>query len=429
VTPRRPVPRIISTSLPSTRPPDAVTRRRDVLYLVAARVVRLFAYGFLSIVLALYLSAVGLSARAIGALLSLTLAGDAGISLWLTVTADRLGRRRTLVIGAVLMAAAGLVFAATHDWYALAVAAVVGVISPSGNEIGPFLAVEQAALTELVPGGRRTRLFAWYQLAGAAATALGALSGGVLAGLLRGHGLAAVDAYRVVLLGYAAGGGVLVVLFLQLSPAVEVEAVGPERPASRFGLHRSQSVVIRLSALFALDAFGGGLVVQSIMAYWLHVRFGIDEAALGAVFFGANLLAAASALAAARIASRIGLVNTMVATHLPSNVLLCLVPAMPTLPLAVAVLLLRFSISQMDVPTRQSYTVAVVAPDERSAAAGITAIARSIGAAFAPALGGMMMAGSLGAPFVASGGLKIVYDLLLYRSFKALRPPEEEAGR
>jgi predicted MFS family arabinose efflux permease len=192
-----------------------------------------------------------------------------------------------------------------------------------------------------------------------------------------------------------------------------------------FGLHRSRSVVIRLSALFALDAFGGGFVVQSLLAYWFHMRFGVDEGVLGGILFCANLLAGVSALAAARIAARIGLINTMVVTHLPSNVLLCLVPLMPTLPLAIGVLLLRFSISQMDVPTRQSYTVAVVAPDERSAAAGITAIARSVGAALAPAIGGVLLVRAPAALFLVSGGLKIAYDLLLYWSFRSLRPPEE----
>jgi len=177
---------------------------------------------------------------------------------------------------------------------------------------------------------------------------------------------------------------------------------------------------LKLSALFALDAFAGGFVIQSMVAYWFHIKFGIDEGVLGSIFFGANILAGVSALLAVKIASRIGLINTMVFTHIPSNVLLCLVPLMPSLGLAIAVLLLRFSISQMDVPTRQSYTMAVVAPDERSAASGVTGIARSVGAAISPALSGVFLAypSLLSAPFLVAGGLKIVYDLLLYRSFK-----------
>ena len=221
----------------------------------------------------------------------------------------------------------------------------------------------------------------------------------------------------------------LIVWFFYLSPAVEppstVEIVSVRR---RFGLHRSGGIVLRLSALFALDAFAGGFVIQSIVAYWFYTRFGLSPAALGAIFFAANLLAGASALLAARLAARFGLINTMVMTHLPSNVLLCLVPLMPTLPLAIAVLLLRFSISQMDVPARQSYTMAVVSPDERAAASGVTAIARSVGASISPWLSGLLLAGGyFAAPFLLAGGLKIAYDLLLYRSFRAFKPPEEAA--
>jgi MFS family permease len=194
------------------------------------------------------------------------------------------------------------------------------------------------------------------------------------------------------------------------------------------GLHRSRRAIFKLSALFSLDAFAGGFVVQSFVAYWFHVRFNAEPALLGSIFFGANVLAGVSALMAARVASRIGLIRTMVYTHLPSNVLLMLVPLMPTLPLAIGVLLLRFSISQMDVPTRQSYTLAVVEPDERSAAAGVTGVARTTGAALSPSLTGLLMSTTalLSVPFFLSGGLKIIYDVLLYRSFKSIRPPEEQ---
>ena len=195
------------------------------------------------------------------------------------------------------------------------------------------------------------------------------------------------------------------------------------------GLHKSKSVVFKLSSLFALDAFGGGFIVQSIAVYWFHVRFGVSASTLGAIFFGANLLAGVSALAAVSLARRIGLIQTMVFTHIPSNLLLILVPLMPNLWLAITVLLLRFSISQMDVPTRQSYTMAVVDPDERSAASGITGVARTAGAALSPSLAGMLLAvpALMSVPFFLSGGLKIVYDLLLYRSFKSLKPVEERA--
>ena len=402
---------------------------RNISTLFATRIIRLFCYGFLSVILALYLEQVGLDEQQIGLLFTLTLAGDAGISLWLTTSADRYGRKRTLIVGAFLMVGAGVVFIFTRNIFFLLAAAIIGVISPSGNEIGPFLSVEQAALAHLLPNEKRTQAFAWYNLVGSFATAIGALSGGWLAQMLRFRGVSALDAYRAVLVGYALGGLVLGILFLTLSRDVEVAAAPqakPDRPV--LGLHRSRNVVIRLSALFALDAFAGGLIVQAMMAYWFHIKFGIDAGIIGSIFFVANILAGISALLAVRLADRIGLINTMVFTHVPSNVLLILVPLMPTLPLAIIVLLLRFSISQMDVPTRQSYTMAVVSPDERSAASGVTSIARSVGAAISPSLAGFFFAvpALLNVPFYLAGGLKIVYDALLYRGFRAMKPPEEK---
>jgi MFS family permease len=364
----------------------------------------------------------------VGLLLTVTLLGDAAISLWLTTHADRMGRKRTLIIGAALMLGAGAAFVLTSNPLLLTAAAVVGVISPSGNEIGPFLSVEQAALSQLVHDKQRTRIFAWYNLAGSFATALGALAAGLLAQAMQDSGWPPAAAYRTVIMGYAIFGGLLLFAFLGISPAVEVgDAMESQRNGRFLGLHKSRGVVLKLSALFALDAFAGGFVVQSLIAFWFSVRFAADIDTIGTIFAGANLLAGVSALLAARIAARFGLINTMVFTHIPSNILLMLVPLMPSLPLAIIVLLLRFSISQMDVPTRQSYTMAVVAPDERSAASGVTSIARSLGAAASPALSGALLAGALtfSAPFVIAGGLKIIYDLLLYRSFKATKPPEE----
>ena len=377
-------------------------------------------------VLALYLAEVGLTEGQIGLLLTLTLVGDALISLWLTTSADRFGRKRTLILGALLMMGAGVAFVMTRNLILLIFAAIVGVISPSGNEIGPFLSVEQAGLTELVSDKRRTQILAWYNLVGSFATATGALAGGWLAQILQNNLWTALEAYRVVLIGYALGGFLLLLLFLNLTKAVEVEATH-DTTKRVLGLHRSRNVVFKLSSLFAMDAFAGGLLVQSLMAYWFHARFGVESGVLGSIFFGANILAGISALLAVRLAEKFGLINTMVFTHIPSNILLILVPLMPTLPLAIGVLLLRFSISQMDVPTRQSYTMAVVAPDERSAASGVTAIARSVGASVSPALTGLLFSIPVlfSAPFFLSGGLKIIYDLLLYREFRAVKPPEE----
>ena len=402
--------------------------RRDITTLFATRIIRLFCYGFLSVILALYLVQAGLTEEQVGLLFTLTLAGDAGISLWLTTSADRFGRKRTLIVGALLMLGAGVVFIITRNIVLLMAAAIIGVISPSGNEIGPFLSVEQASLTHLLPAERRTQSFAWYNLAGSFATAAGALSGGWLAQALQAGGLPALEAYRVVLAGYALGGLILAVLFLSLTRDIEVlpSEVGETGPRL-FGLHKSRGVVAKLSGLFAIDAFAGGLIVQSMIAYWFHIKFGVSSGIIGSIFFGANVLAGISALLAVRLAKKIGLINTMVFTHIPSNILLILVPLMPTLPLAITVLLLRFSISQMDVPTRQSYTMAVVTPDERSAASGVTGIARSVGAALSPSLTGLLLGvpALISAPFFLSGGLKIVYDLLLYRSFRSMKAPEE----
>jgi MFS family permease len=398
----------------------------DTRLLFASRIVRLFAYGFLSVVLVLYLASIGLDPQRIGLLLTLTLVGDVLVSLYLTTRADIIGRRRTLIAGALLMIIAGLVFAFTRDFTLLLIAATVGVISPSGNEVGPFLAVEQVALAQAEGSRDRTAVFAWYNLAGSFATALGSLSGGVLSSLMMRRGFDASSSYRSAIVVYALLGFVLIVVFVKLSAAVESRA-GKSARATLFGVHRSRGIVARLSALFALDSFAGGLVVQSIVAYWFFRRFGVSPAVIGAIFFGANLLAGISALLAARIARRIGLINTMAFTHLPSNVLLLLVPFMPTLPLAIAVLLIRFSISQMDVPTRQSYVMAVVDESERTAAAGVTGVARTTGAALAPILAVPVIAGSHDwMPFVAAGVLKIVYDLLLLwiaRPSSALRAP------
>jgi MFS family permease len=400
----------------------------DGYILFGTRIIRMFAYGFLSVVLVLYLAQLGLNGGLIGLLLSLALIGDAAISLWMTTNADRVGRRRVLVAGAVLMLFAGVLFAATDRIVLLVIAAIVGVISPSGYEVGPFLSVEQAALSEIVTDKLRTHVFAWYNLVGSFATAAGALCGGGLTQLLQQAGFTPLNGYRTVLVLYGVMGVLLAVLFTRLSPSAEaVRSDGP-KPRRRFGLHRSHSVVLKLSALFGLDAFAGGFVVQGLVAYWFHIRFGVEPAALGGIFFGANILAGISALAAAWVAARIGLVNTMVLTHLPSNLLLMLVPLMPNLPLAIIVLFVRFSISQMDIPPRQSYTMAVVAPDERSAAGGVTGIARSIGSAISPTIAGAFLSNPvlLGAPFFVAGGLKVVYDILLYLSFREIKEREQE---
>lgn len=394
----------------------------DGLMLLSSRAIRLFAYGSLSVILVLYLSDIGLSLTQIGSLITLTLIGDTAISLWITTHADRIGRRRMLLIGSALMVLAGVVFSLTSNFFLLLVASIIGVISPTGNEVGPFLSIEQAALSQIVSDENRTKVFSWYNLVGAFATSLGSLAGGGLAQLLQNFGLSSLDSYRVVVISYALLGALLGAIFALLSPGIETTKKTSLKLG--FGLDRSKKTVMGLSALFALDAFGGGFIMQSIIAYWFFIKFHVEPATLGGIFFGANLLAGMSSLVAYRLAHRFGLINTMVFTHLPSNILLILIPFMPTLNLAIALLFLRFSISQMDVPTRQSYLMAVVEENERSAAAGVTSISRTVGASISPILAGPLLAhpAFMNLPFILSGLLKIIYDLLLYRGFISKKP-------
>ena len=408
------------------------TLTSDARLLFVTRFTRLFAYGSISVILVFYLVSLGLTEPQSGLVLTLTLAGDIAVSLFLTTRADRLGRRRMLLVGAILMALAGLAFALTSNLIYLIIAGTIGVISPSGHEVGPFLSIEQASLSHLIPPSSRTEVFAWYTLTGSMATALGALFGGVVTQALRQRSMTPAASYRAIVFLYAFLGIVLACLFTRISSLVEVKNPSENgAEASRFGrfmgLGRSRNIVLKLSGLFALDSFAGGFVIQSFAAYWFYLRFGTEPRTLGGIFFWANVFAGISALLASRLATRIGLIRTMVVTHLPSNLFLIAVPLMPTLSLAVLVLLLRFSISQMDVPTRQSYTMAVVEARERSAAGGFTGVARTTGAAISPLLAGFLFArpGLINLPFYIAGTLKAVYDLLLYFSFRQLRPPEE----
>ena len=383
----------------------------------------MFAYGSISVVLIFYLSEIGLNDYQIGLLLTLTLIGDFVISLWITMHADFLGRRKMLIVGAVLMIIGGLVFLLTKDYLILAAAAIIGVISPSGKEIGPFLSIEQAGLTQLLESKNFVKAFAWYNLAGSFAAALGSLSAGWFAELLQTLEFNKENSYKAILVLYVFAGIILSVIFYYLSANIELaERSGKGLKGKMLGLHKSKKVVIKLSTLFALDSFAGGLIIQSIIAYWFFLRFDAEISTLGTIFFGVNIIAGISALFAVQISKKIGLLNTMVFTHLPSNILLIILPLMPSLESAVILLLLRFSISQMDVPTRQAYTMGVVSPDERSAASGITTITRSIGASISPSLSGIFLANPLfiNFPFFIAGGLKIIYDLWLYFSLRKI---------
>jgi MFS family permease len=394
---------------------------RDGWLLLATCGVRSFAYGFLSVVLGLYLNAIGLTTTAIGWIFTAALAGGAVMTIVITTVADSFGRKTLLILGAVLMATAGWVFAVSNDPLFLALAAIFGTISPSGKEVGPFLSIEQAILPETTQDQHRTIVFSAYNLIGSLLGAVGALA----VGLPSLFSIPKITGYRFLVWGYVICAVVMMVVFALLSPAIETknQTVSQKRA---IGVQRSRGIVAKLAGLFALDAFAGGFIVQSIVAYWFYLRYKTDLNALGGIFFGTNLLAALSFLAAPAIARRFGLLNTMVFTHLPSNILLLLVPLMPNLELAVVMLLVRNLLSQLDVPTRQSYTMAVVDPDERAASAGILSVARNGGAALAPLFTGPILAvPSLGLPFLLAGGLKIIYDLWIFAVFRKVKPPEE----
>lgn len=391
--------------------------------LLVTRILRTFAYGYLSVVLAVYLGRLGYGPVEVGFVLTAAIAGSALMTVVWALAADRFGRRRTVVTMAALMVVGGLCFAAGSDLWLLIAGALTGTISATSSEVGAFLTVEQAILPRTAPPERRTWLFSVYATAASFAQAAGALFAGVVVAFAA-LGLSGADAYRPLFLLYALIGLANLVLFLSLSDAVELAHVEGER---RFlGIHRSRGTVAKLSALFGLDAFAGGLVVHSVVAYWFDLRWGLSPTDLALLFFAVNLLSGLSLLAAGKLAARIGLINTMVFTHLPSNILLMLVPLMPTAALAVAVFLARMSISQMDVPTRQSYTMAVVDDDERTATAGITNVARSTASAVSPVLTGYAFSvAALGLPFILAGAIKVGYDLLVYAAFRDIHPPEE----
>jgi len=395
--------------------------------LLLARVLRTFAYGYLSVVLGLYLDRLGLDPSRIGIVLTSAIAGSAIMTVGWSVFADRYGRRRTIATMALLMTVGGLLFAVTDSFAVLVLAGFTGTISATNSEVGVFQTIDQAMLPQTAPEARRTWLFAIYNTLATFGGALGALFAASVA-LFERLGLDGADAYRPLFVLYALIGVANVGLFAGLSDRLEVARQNAERPW--LGIHRSAGTVAKLAGLFGLDAFAGGLIVQSLVAYWFYVRWTLDPGQLAVLFFAVNVLAGLSSLGAGWLAGRVGLLNTMVFTHLPSNVLLMLVPLAPTAGLAVAAFLCRMSISQMDVPTRQSYTMAVVDPEERTAAAGLTNVARTAASAFSPSIAGLAFAaGAFALPFFLAGGLKIAYDGLVYATFRGVRPPEEVRSR
>ena len=399
--------------LPASAAPDAVR-------LIATRAGRGMADGIASVLLASYLSRLGFDPVQIGAIATATLLGSAALLLAVGLFGHRFSRRKVLLASAALMCATGVAFYFATGFWALLVVAFLGTLNPSSGDVTLFLPTEQAVLAEASAPRDRTTLFAWYNLAGAIAGALGSLAAGLPDALAPASALAAE---RSAFLVYAAFGAASAVAYHKLSPALE-----PPPSARAAPLARSRAVVFQLAALFSLDSFGGGFVVQSIVALWLFRRFDVPVATAGAIFFAINLLGALSQLVSARIAMRIGHVRTMVFTHLPSSVFLVLAGMMPTLPLAALFLLLRAMLSQMDVPARQAYVMAMVPREERAAAASVTNVPRSLASAVAPLLAGAMLQRTLfGWPLICAGVLKMTYDLILYAKF-ARRTPVEAQG-
>jgi MFS family permease len=414
----------LSTNMPK--------RLRDTKLILAMRGLRSLAYGLLAVLLGVGLAGEGFTPVAIGALITVSLVGDMVGTYVIGLYADIWGRRRTLALLALLMAVTGIIFGLVTSYAVLLLAAFFGTLGTSASETAPFLPLDQAMIAQVSTPEQRTSFFARYNLVASFSAAVGALVAGV-PGLLTRTGLPLASGVRLMFGVYAVLALIVAWLSLRLSSDVETTLQSPMRVQSRGSrfvppLHRSGSIVWRLTALFSVDALAGGLVAQSLLALYFLERFGIPLTTLSVLFFGANLLSALSFLAAVPLARHFGLLNTMVFTHLPSNVLLILVAFAPTFPIAAILLLIRQALSQMDVPTRQAYTMALVAPDERTAAASMTSLARSVGSATSPAFSGLLLQGPLlilGLPFILAGTLKAVYDLTLWSIFRHVRLHEE----
>jgi MFS family permease len=413
---------------------------RDGRLLLAAKMVRMFAYGFLSVILAIYLKLIGFDDFLIGLILTTTLLNSVIFTLVASFYADKIGRRKFLLLYAALMSVSGFIFTISENYFALIIAAFIGTINITGAESGAFLTIEQAILPQTLKNVRkRNTVFAIYNMAGTLAMAAGVLLSG-LPSVLQQHlqyfdiVLNQIGSIKLLFALYSVLGIVLLGIYLLLSQKIEVRDNLEKQKDKSTQLTKissltpkSRSIVMRLSGLFAIDSFAGGFMIQSIVSFWFFTRFGADLTTLSYIFSVSGVLTAFSFMAAAKIADRIGLINTMVFTHIPANILIITVAFAPTLPIAVALYLLRMALSQMDVPTRQSYIVAVVREDERTTSAGITNISRNVTQAISPSLIGVLINSlSLAAPFVIGGALKVVYDVALYLNFRNVKPPEEK---
>ncbi len=407
-------------------------RAADRLILVM-RGLRSFAYGLLAVLLGVALAGEGFTPVAIGALITVSLVGDMVGTYVIGLSADTWGRRRTLALLSLFMAATGIIFGLVTSYPVLLVVAFFGTLGTSASETAPFLPIDQTMIAQVTAPEQRTSVFARYNLVASFSAAAGALAAG-LPGLLMRIGLPLASGVRLMFGVYAVLALIVAALSLRLSSDVEAPPHRPSQAQSRKSrlvppLHRSRGIVLRLTALFSVDALAGGLVVQSLIALYFLERFGVPLTTLSVLFFGANLLSALSFLAAVPLARRFGLLNTMVFTHLPSNVLLILVAFAPTFPIAATLLLSRQALSQMDVPTRQAYTMALVAPEERTAAASVTSLARSVGSSTSPFISGLLLQGSLlvlGLPFILAGTLKSAYDCSLWLVFRHVHLVEEQ---
>lgn len=397
----------------------------DGKLLLSARIIRAFSYGFLSIVLAIYLKSIGLSDILIGVVISVTLVNSIVFTMFASVYADRIGRKTMLILYAVMMAASGAIFLATDNYAALIVAALIGTVNVTGAETSAFLSLEQGILPKTVKNIRkRNTAFGFYNMIGTLSMSGGALLAG-LPSMLEPYVAHQSDSFRVLFLLYMLAGISTAVIYCFLSREIEAKPPGETAPRPRLS-PQSKKIVTKLAGLFSIDSFAGGFVLQSIVSFWFFTRFDVTLSDLSVVFSAAGVLTAFSYVVATKMADRIGLINTMVFTHIPSNVLMILVAFAPSFQIALLLYLARTGMSQMDVPTRQSYLASVVNEEERITAAGITNTSRNVTQAISPSIAGALIQSlALSAPFVIGGALKIAYDLLLYANFKKIKPPQE----
>jgi MFS family permease len=394
----------------------------DTLRILIARGLRAFGDGFVALLVPIYLLELGFSALEIGAIVTSTLIGTALVTLWAGMVANRYSVRRLLLAAALLMAATGAGFAMTTAFWPLLLIAFVGTMNPTSGDASIFLPLEQAALAQTAEPRRRTAVFARYSVIGSLAGALGILAAST-PDFVAGWGIGRVAIMQLMFIGYALLGIVSLLLYRPLSPAIEAEAT------SHKPLGPSKRLVYGLAALFGMDSFGTGFLVQSLLALWLYQRFQISVTTAATILFWSGICSAISYLIAVPIAARIGLINTMVFTHLPSNILLALVPFAPDLTVAIVLLLVRSALSQMDVPTRSSYVMAVVAPEERPAAASITQVPKTFAWAAGSLISGYLLTlSTFGWPLLIGGIVKGIYDILLLIKFQKVRPPEEQGG-